>query len=58
MDIQNEKEQIIKELQNINSNVTKEDLQNASMEDLLKYAELNLEIRKKLEILQEMANNK
>ena len=56
MDIQKEKEEIIKELDNINESVTKEDLKNASMEELLKYAELNLEIRKKIEMLQALEN--
>lgn len=52
MDIQKEKEDIIRELQEINSEITKEDIQNASTEQLLKYAELNLEIKRKLEIIQ------
>lgn len=56
MDIQKEKEEIIKELQNINNDIKKEDLQNASTDELLKYAELNLEIRKKLEMIQALEN--
>ena len=47
---------IQKEIDNINESVTKEDLKNASMEELLKYAELNLEIRKKIEMLQALEN--
>ena len=56
MDIQKQKEEIIKELQNINGDITKEDLKEATTEELLKYAELNLEIRKKLEIIQALEN--
>ena len=56
MDIQKEKEEIIKELQDINNDIKKEDLQKASTDELLKYAELNLEIRKKLEMIQALEN--
>lgn len=57
MDIKKEKEEIIKELEKINQNITKDDIENASTEELLKYAELNLEIKRKLEIIAALENN-
>ena len=52
MDIQKEKEEIIKELQKINEQITKEDIANATTEELLEYFELNMNIKRKLEIIQ------
>ena len=40
MDIQKEKEEIIKEVMKLNESITDEVLKNASKEDLLKYLEL------------------
>lgn len=51
MDIQEKREQILKELEKINAEVRPEDIKNASNEDLAKYLELNLEIQRKLELL-------
>ena len=57
MDIQEKKEEILKELEKVNAEITPEDIKEASTEDLAKYLELNLEIQKKLEIL-DAINNK
>lgn len=57
MDIQEKKEELLKELEKVNAEITPEDIKEASTEDLAKYLELNLEIQKKLEIL-DAINNK
>ncbi len=54
MDIQEKREQILKELEKINAEVRPEDIKNASNEDLAEYLKLNLEIQRKLEILDAM----
>lgn len=54
MDIQEKREQILKELEKINAEVRPEDIKNASNEDLAEYLALNLKIQKKLEILDAM----
>ena len=54
MDIQGKREQILKELEKINAEVRPEDIKNASNEDLAEYLKLNLEIQRKLEILDAM----
>lgn len=51
MDIQEKKNEILKELEKVNSEISKEDIEKASTEELERYLELNLEIQKKLEML-------
>lgn len=51
MDIQERKQEILRELEKINAEIRPEDIKEASTEDLAKYLELNLQIQKKLEIL-------
>ncbi len=53
MDIQKEKEEIKKLLDEVNSNLEKEDIDNASKKELLEYIKLNLEIEKKLAVIGE-----
>ena len=57
MDIQEKKEKILKELEKINAEIRPEDIKEASTEELAKYLELNLQIQKKLEILDVITNN-
>lgn len=52
MDIKKEKEEIRKLLDEINSNIEKEDLDNASKKELLEYIKLNLEIEQKLAVIE------
>lgn len=42
------KEELLKQLEEINKNITKEDLENATNEELLEYTKLTLEIKKKI----------
>lgn len=53
------KEEILKRLEEINNNITKEDIKNASVAELAEYTKLTLEIQKKLAIIEEIekANN-
>ncbi len=53
MDIQKEKEEIKKLLDEVNSNLEKEEIDNASKKELLEYIKLNLEIEKKLAVIGE-----
>lgn len=57
MDIQEKKEKILKELEKINATIQPEDIKKAKTEELVKYLELNLQIQKKLEILDVITNN-
>lgn len=57
MDIQERKEQILKELEEVKAEIRPEDIKEASTEELAKYLELNLEIQKKLEMLDAIKNN-
>ncbi len=60
MDIQKEKEEIRKLLDEINSNIEQEDIDNASKKELLEFIKVNLEIEKKMAVLDawEEANKK
>lgn len=51
MDIQKEKEEIRKLLDEVNASIEKEDIDNASKKELLEYIKLNLEIEKKLAVI-------
>lgn len=57
MNIQEKKEMIIKELEKINTALRPEDIKEASTEELVKYLELNLDIKRKLEIIEAIQNN-
>ena len=57
MDIQGKKEQLLKKLDMINGEIKSEDIKGASTEELMEYLKLNLEIQKKLEILELIENN-
>lgn len=52
MDIKKEKEEIRRLLDEVNSNIEKEDLDNESKKELLEYVKLNLEIEKKLAVIE------
>lgn len=52
MDIKKEKEMLIKELEEINSNISKEDIKKLSKTELLEFTKANLKIQKNLAILQ------
>lgn len=53
------KEEILKQLDEINKNITQEDLKNATVEELAEYTKLTLEIQKKLAVIEaiEKSNN-
>ena len=53
------KEEILKQLEEINKNITQEDLKNATVSELAEYTKLTLEIQKKLTIIDaiEKSNN-
>ena len=51
MDIQKEKEEIKRLLDEVNSSIEKEDIDNASKRELLEYIKINLEIEKKLAVI-------
>lgn len=57
MDIQEKKEQLLKKLDMINGEIKSEDIKGASTEELMEYLKLNLEIQKKIEILELIENN-
>ncbi|MBQ3145972.1 MAG: hypothetical protein IJB90_05425 [Clostridia bacterium] len=52
MDIRKEKELLTKKLEEINANISKEDIKKLSRKELLEFAKVNLEIQKNLTILQ------
>jgi len=54
------KEEILKQLDEINNNISKADIENASLADKAEYMKLTLEIQKKLAIIEalEEASNK
>lgn len=52
MEIKDKKDELIKALEKVNSNITKEDIEKMSKEELLEFTKLNLEIQKNLTILQ------
>lgn len=52
MDIKKEKELLLKELETVNSSISKEDIKKLSKKELLEFAKVNLEIQKNLTILQ------
>lgn len=51
MNIQKEKEEIKKLLDEVNSSIEKEEIDNASKRELLEYIKLNLDIEKKLAVI-------
>ena len=55
--IQEKKEQLLKKLDMINGEIKSEDIKEASTEELMEYLKLNLEIQKKIEILELIENN-
>lgn len=52
MDIRKEKELLTKKLEEINANISKEEIKKLSRKELLEFAKVNLEIQKNLTILQ------
>ena len=56
MSILEERENLEKKLQEINSSVTKEDIEKATTDELREYLQINLKIRKKLEIMDAISN--
>ncbi len=60
MDIQKEKQEIKKLLDEVNSSIEQEDIDNASKRELLEFVKLSLEIEKKMAVLDawEEANKK
>jgi len=52
MEIRKEKELLTKKLEEINANISKEDIKKLSRKELLEFAKVNLEIQKNLTILQ------
>lgn len=46
------KEEILRKLDELNENITREDIKNASEEELAQYIELRLEILKRLQIIE------
>lgn len=52
MEIKEEKDLLVKELEKINANITKEDLKKLSRKEQLEFAKVNLKIQKNLAILQ------
>lgn len=52
MEIKEKKELLMRELDKINSDISKEDIKKLSRKDLLELAKVNLEIQKNLAILQ------
>ncbi len=60
MNIQKEKEELKKLLDEVNSSIEQEDIDNASRRELLEFIKVNLEIEKKMAVLDawEEANKK
>lgn len=48
------KEDLLRQLEEINDSITQEDLQNATNEELLEYTKLTLEIKKKIIAIEAM----
>lgn len=51
-ELMRQKEEIIRQLDEINNNISEEDLKNASTKELAEYTKLTLEIQKKLLIIE------
>ena len=51
-ELMKQKEEIIRQLDEINNNISEEDLKNASTKELAEYTKLTLEIQKKLLIIE------
>ena len=51
------KEELLRQLQEIQNNITKEDLEQATNEELLEYMKLSLEIKKAIIEIEAMENN-
>ena len=56
MDIQ-KKEELKKEVDRINETITPKDIKEASTEELAEYLKLNLEIKRKIELIEAIKNN-
>jgi len=56
MDIKKEKDLLLKELEIVNSNISKEDIKKLSKKELLEFTKVNLKIQKNLAILQAAEN--
>ena len=56
MDIQ-KKEELKKEVDRINETITPKDIKEATTEELAEYLKLNLEIKRKIELIEEIKNN-
>jgi len=56
MDIKKEKDLLLKELEIVNSNISKEDIKKLSKKELLEFNKINLKIQKNLAILQAAEN--
>ncbi len=52
MDIKEKKELLLKELEEINSSISPEDIKKLSKKELLEFTKVNLQIQKNLTILQ------
>lgn len=57
MSILEEKANLERKLQEINNNISSEDIKSATTEELKEYLKLNLQIKKKLEILDAISNS-
>lgn len=51
-ELMRQKEEIIRQLDEINNNISEEDLKNASTKELAEYTKLTLEIQKKLLVIE------
>lgn len=57
MSILEEKANLEKKLQEINDTVSREDIENATTDELKRYLQLNLQIKEKLEIIDTISNS-
>ena len=57
MNILEEKANLEKKLQEINDTVSREDVENATTDELKRYLQLNLQIKEKLEIIDAISNS-
>lgn len=57
MNILEEKANLEKKLQEINDTVSREDIENATTDELKRYLQLNLQIKEKLEIIDAISNS-
>lgn len=57
MSILEEKANLEKKLQEINDTVSREDIENATTDELKRYLQLNLQIKEKLEIIDAISNS-